>query len=375
MSRLGAVAGGVFALVALFGTPGCGGGGIGGTETALPSGPQTTAPPSNKVIYASLSRDDAVVAYRVGSDGFLSGDPFDSIALEEPRQVLVVGNILYVAQEEVVSSIQLLPDGSLPDSPTATTAPITDGDASRMLVIGNMLYVSWENISRIRAYRLSGGHVPSEPISTSGDSNTNYIPIVRAGAFIYAGTRDQARIDAYQILPDGSLNEFPEEQDPEARIFDCKDLIAKDGILYAIEQDDRRIVTFTIQGGGRLADEPDTKTQSRQAYAYLLLDGEDRLYASAFNAGRIDLYILPPGGEFTDKPRQREVAHTWSDTASFPTQMIIDNGILYVSQMGIGRIDGYVLGADGSPPDFPSTSTFALTDSYLNSITMGSFPP
>lgn len=374
MSRLGAVAVGVLALAALLGTQGCGGGG-GGTKTALPSGPQTTASPSNKVIYASLSRDDAVVAYRVGSDGFLPGDPFDSIALEEPRQVLVVGNILYVAQEEVISSIQLLPDGSLPDSPTATTAPVEDGDASRMLVIGNTLYASWEGISRIRVYKLSGGHVPSNPISSSGDSNTNYIPFVRAGAFIYAGTRDQARIDAYGILPDGSLNEFPEEQDPEARIFDCKDLVEKNGILYAIEQDDRRIVTFKIQGGGRLAAEPDSKTQSRQAYAYLLFDGEERLYASAFNEGRIDLYIVPPGGEFTDKPRQREVAHTWSDTASFPTQMIIDNGILYVSQMGIGRIDGYVLGADGSPPDYPSTSTFALKDSYLNSITMGSFPP
>jgi 6-phosphogluconolactonase (cycloisomerase 2 family) len=376
MSRLGAVAGGVFALAALLGAYGCGGGGgISGNKTALPSGPQTAAPPGDKVVYASLSQDDAVVAYRVGSDGFLPGDPFDSIALEEPRQVLVVGDILYVAQEEVVSSIQLLPDGSLPDSPTATTAPIRDGDASRMIVFNNMLYVSWEGVDRIYTYPLSGGHVSAQPVSGSGDSATNYIPIVRAGAFVYAGTRDQARIDAFRIQPDGSLDPDPEDQDPEARIFDCKDILHRNGILYAIEQDDRRIVTFTIQGGGRLPDEPDSKTQSRQAYAYLLLDGEDRLYASAFNDGRIDLYIIPPGGLFTDKPRQREVAHTWSDTASFPTQMIIDNGILYVSQMGIGRIDAYVLGSDGSPPDFPSSSTFALTDSYLNSITMGSFPP
>ena len=376
MSRFGTVAGGVLALAGLLGAYGCGGGGgISGNKTALPSGPQTSAPPSDKVIYASLSQSDAVVAYRVGSDGFLPGDPFDSIALEEPRNVLVVGDILYVAQEEVVSSIQLLPDGSLPDSPTATTAPIRDGDASRMIVFGDMLYVSWEGVDRIYAYPLSGGHVSVGSVSGSGDSGTNYVPIVRVGPYVYAGTRDQARIDAFRILPDGSLNSIPEDQDPEARIFDCKDLIHRGGILYAIEQDDRRIVTFTIQGGGRLPDEPDSKTQSRQAYAYLLLDGEDRLYASAFNDGRTDLYIIPPGGLFTENPRQREVAHTWSDTASFPTQMIIRDGILYVSQMGIGRIDAYVLGADGSPPDFPSSSTFALQDSYLNAITMGSFPP
>lgn len=376
MTRVGAVAGVAFALAALTGLCGCGGGGgISGDKTALPPGPQTEAPPSDKVIYASLSRSDAVVAYRVGTDGFLPGDPFDSIALEEPRQVLVVDDILYVAQEEVVSSIQLLPDGSLPDSPTATTAPIRNGDASRMIVFRDMLYVSWEGISRIYAYPLSSGHVSAEPVSGSGESNTNYIPIVRVGPLVYAGTRDQARIDAFRILPDGSLNPDPEEQDPEARIFDCKDIVHKDGILYAIEQDDRRIVTFTIQGGGRLPHEPESKTKSGQAYAYLLLDGEDRLYASAFNEGRIDLYIIPPGGLFADKPRQREVAHTWADTASFPTQMLIENGILYVSQMGIGRVDAYVLGSDGSPPQYPSSSTFALENSYLNSISMGTFPP
>jgi 6-phosphogluconolactonase (cycloisomerase 2 family) len=374
MTRLGAVSTGAIALTALLVVHGCGGG-ISGTETALPPGPQTSAPPSDKVIYASLSRDDAVLAYRVGADGFLPGDPFDSIALEKPRNVLVLGDILYVAQEDMVSSIQLLPDGSLPDSPTATTAPVREGNASRMLVFSDTLYVSWEGIDRIYAYPLSGGHVATQPVSGSGESGTNYIPMVRVGPYIYAGTRDQARIDAFRILSDGSLNGDPENQDPEARIYDCKDIIHRNGILYAIEQDDRRIVTFTIQGGGRLPNKPDSKTASRETYAYLLLDGEDRLYASAFNQGRIDLYIVPPGGLFSDKPRQREVAHTWSDTASFPTQMIIRDGVLYVSQMGIGRIDAYVLGGDGSLPDFPSSSTFALKDSYLNAISMGFFPP
>jgi hypothetical protein len=374
MTRLSAVAGGAFALAALL--SGCGGGGgIKGNKTALPAGPQTSAPPSNKVIYASLSHDDAVVAYRVGADGFLPGDPFDSISLDKPRNVLVRGDILYVAQEEFVSSIQLLPDGSLPDSPTATTAPVRDGNASRMVLLGDMLYVSWEGIDRIYAYPLSGGHVSTQPVSGSGESGTNYIPMVRAGPYIYAGTRDQARIDSFQILSDGSLSGVPENQDPEARIYDCKDIVHRAGILYAIEQDDRRIVTFTIQGGGRLPNKPDSKTKTRQAYAYLLLDGEDRLYATAFNEGRIDLYLIPPGGLFTDSPRQSEVAHTWSDTASFPTQMIIQDGILYVSQMGIGRVDAYVLGNDGAPPEFPSSSTFALDDSFLNAISMGFFPP
>ena len=359
------------ALALLLGSAACGSGD--GTKTALPPGPQTSAPPGDQVIYATLSQGDSVVAYRLGSDGFLPAEPFDEMFIDEPRQVLVVGNILYVAVETGVASVQLAADGSLPAQPTATTNPVKDADASQMIVNDDILYVSMEGLDRVRAYPLQGGHVSANPLTSSGDSNTNYIPIELVGDNLYAGTRDQARIDTYFVLPNGGLNIDPEVQDPEARIFDVKDLLHHNGILYAIEQDDRRLVTFTILESGLLPDEPDSKAARQQAYAYLALDGENRLYASAFNAGRIDLYILESDGYFTKK--QKLFAKTFSDTASFPTQMVIDGGILYVSQMGIGRIDAYVLGSDGAPPEFPSSSTFAIPDSYMNSIALASFPP
>jgi len=353
------------------GSAACGAGG--GTETALEPGPQTGAPPGDQVIYASLSQDDRVLAYRLGTDGFLPGEPFDEMIIEEPRQVLVVGDVLYIAVEEGVASVQLNADGSMPAQPTATSIPVKDGDASQMIVDGDMLYVSMEGIDSIRAYPLTGGQIAANPLTRSGESGTNYIPIELVNGVLYAGTRDQARIDAFFVRPDGSLTEDPEVQDPEARIFDVKDLLHNNGILYAIEQDDRRLVTFTILESGLLPYDFDSKTAQQQAYAYLALDGDNRLYASAFNAGRIDLYLLEPDGLFTRK--QKQYATTHGDTASFPTQILIDGGILYVSQMGIGRVDAYVLGSDGAPPDFPSSSTFAIPDSYLNSITMGSFPP
>ncbi len=361
------------ALVLALGAPGCGAGG--GTETALPPGPQTGAPPGDQVIYATLSQDDRVLAYRLGSDGFLPGEPFDEMIIEEPRQVLVVGDILYIAVEEGVASVQLEPDGSMPAQPTSSSIPVKDGDASQMIVDGDMLYVSMEGIDSVRAYRLVGGHVSANPLTRSGESGTNYIPIELVNGVLYAGTRDQARIDAFFVRVDGSLSEDPEIQDPEARIFDCKDLLAHNGILYAIEQDDRRLVTFTILESGLLPSDFDSKAAKQQAYGYLAIDddNDNRLYASAFNAGRIDLYILPDDGLFAKK--QKAYAKTFSDTASFPTQMLIEDGILYVAQMGIGRVDAYVLGSDGAPSQFPASSTFAITDSYLNSITMGSFPP
>lgn len=360
----------VFAFVAS--TPGCGS--SGGTKAALPPGPQTSAPPSDQVIYASLAHEDKVVAYRLGTDGFLPGEPFDWMEIDEPRQVLVEGNVLYVAQADGVSSIRINDDGSLPASPTAITARINKSDASQMIVNGSMLYVSMENIDRVLSYRLAQGQVSAQPVTVSGGSSTNYIPIeLGNNGFLYAGTRNQARIDTYAVFRGGLLSEDPELQDPEARIFDCKDLLHHDGILYAIEQDDRRIVTFTILPSGLLPNKPDSKTAGGQAYAYLALDGDDRLYASAFNEGRIDLYIIPPGGLFDKK--QKSYAHTWSDTGSFPTQMLIQNGLLYVAQAGIGRIDAYILGGDGAPSEFPATSTFTIADSYLNSITIGTFPP
>jgi 6-phosphogluconolactonase (cycloisomerase 2 family) len=353
------------------GTAACGAGS--GDETALLPGPQTGAAPGNQVIYASLSQDDRVLAYRLGADGFLPGEPFDELVIEEPRQVLVVDDVLYIAVEEGVASVQLEADGSMPSQPTASSIPVTDGDASQMIVEGDMLYVSMEGIDSIRAYPLTGGQISANPLTRSGESGTNYIPIELVDGVLYAATRDQARIDAFFLRSDGGLTEDPEIQDPEARIFDCKDLLHHNGILYAIEQDDRRLVTFTILDSGLLPYDFDSKTSRQQAYAYLALDGEDRLYASAFNAGRIDLYIIPSGGLFSKK--QKLYATTHGDTAAFPTQMLIEGGILYVSQMGIGRIDAYVLGSDGAPPPFPSSSTFAVPDSYLNSITMGSFPP
>ena len=369
--RIDLAAGCLLAVAVTVGSPGCGAGD--GTKTALPPGPQTSAPPGDQVIYATLSQGDAVLAYRLGSDGFLPAEPFDQMFIEEPRQVLVVDDILYIAAEEFIASVQLEADGSMPEQPTAATIPVKDGDASQMIVDGDMLYVSMEGIDSVRAYPLTGGHVAANPLSRSGESGTNYIPIELVDGVLYAGTRDQARIDAFFVRIDGSLSENPEIQDPEARIFDVKDMLAHNGILYAIEQDDRRLVTFTILESGLLPYDFDSKTARQQAYAFLALDGEKNLYASAFNAGRIDLFVLPDDGLFTRK--QKSAAHTWSDTASFPTQILIDSGILYVSQMGIGRVDAYVLGADGAPSEFPASSTFAIQESYLNSITMGSFPP
>ena len=55
--------------------------------------------------------------------------------------------------------------------------------------------------------------------------------------------------------------------------------------------------------------------------------------------------------------------------------MGLRDGILYVTQSGRDRVDAYILGVDGVPSSFPSSSTDAISGSYPNAITFGVYPP
>src|SRR5262245_47711900 len=105
-------------------TAGCDAGG--GTETALPPGEPTNAPPGNLVLYASMFDADRVVGYRLGTDGLMPREPFTSIDLQEPRTIVLDGNILYVLLDDRIVALTLAADGSLPRFLTSQTAPVQD---------------------------------------------------------------------------------------------------------------------------------------------------------------------------------------------------------------------------------------------------------
>jgi len=343
-----------------------------GTKRELPAGPQTSAPPSDTVLYVSEGQGNQVVSYRVGTDGLLTAMPFSSISLPNPRRLLLQGNVLFVALDDRLVSIELADDGSLPSEPTVVTDPVFEGNPLDMVIVDDVLYAAFENVLSILAYRLERGQLSAFPLTVSGTNFSEYRAIASANGFVYATSPRSGTIDTYVIGVGGGLPESPDSELPDKDIDFPEDMLINDGILYLIDAFDRRIKVFPIQSNGFLPNEPTSETKRVESYVRALIDG-NRLYASAYNEGRIDLYQLDSvDGNLAD---DRPVAFTENDTGAFPIGLALVNGVMYVTQAGRGRIDGYVVNPNGTLPPFPSTSTLAVKGSFPNDVVSGSFPP
>lgn len=322
-------------------------------------------------MYAALNDGDRIVGYRVGTDGLLPREPFTSIDLKSPRSMLLNGDFLYVLLDDRVVALELESDGTLPRVESSETAPIKNADGVDMLLRDNILYVAFEELNRIYAFRLVLGQLPTEPISTSGTSTSDYRSLAVRPGFLYAASLGDARIDTYVILEDGSLSSTPEPQEPVTEVFRPEDIVIRGDTLYSITQSRERIEAFTIERNGLLPDDWDSRTNSVQRYARLLLDG-DLLYASGLSLGRIDVYQINADGSL---PESQPFGRSASDPNSFPIGIALQDGIMYVAQSGLDRIDAYILNADGSPAKFPSSSTDPIDGAFPQDVVVGVFPP
>ena len=349
-------------------TGGCGS----GTATALPAGVHTSQGPGNKVVYVANSMGNTVAAYQLGSDGLLPAQPFSSISLDNPRRLALGSDVLYVSLADRVVSLDLATDGSLSASPSSSSAAITGSAPLEMLVSGGILYAADSGSRKIRAYTLAtGGDLPSEVLSVSGHSLSNYRTLALADGFLYAASRFSAAIDTYLISPDGSLGEFAETQVPATSVLYPEDILVNAGVLYSVDQGNERLNAYKIESNGLLPSDPTSNTTTEERYTDILLV-DTHLYATAYNKGRIDLYpVDAASGALVEAP---PVASTYFDTASFPAALAYDNGILYVAQAGLGRVDAYLIANNGTPTTFPSSSTLAVTGSFPTDIEIYTLP-
>ncbi len=327
----------------------------------LPAGPQSTAAPGNSYLYVTEARGNRLAAYRLGSDGLMPAAPFDTINLQNPRRIILVGDILYVATDDEVLSIRINADGSLPSVPTARSLPSNNADILDLLVVGDTLYAAFSGFRAIEVFRLSaGGHITDSPIGEGGEFSSDYQSIALFGEFLYAGARATARIDTFLVAGDGSISEEPLKQTPATFLSLPDKLLTRGGMLYSASKGRRRIVAYQIRADGLLPEEADSETARAGAYQDIILDG-DTVYASAFNEGRIDTFFLNADGSLQDRGPEHS---TKDDPTSFPAGMVLQGGVLYVAQAGAGRIDAYLTGASGFPDFFPTSSALALADSF-----------
>ena len=358
----------LLALVLILAT-GCGAGG--GTATALPAGGATTAVDGNKVLYVAQAQGNRIDAYRLGSDGLLVVEPFSTLAVNNPRRLTVSGDVLYASLGTAVGSLPLASDGSLPAQTTASTAESILASPMEILVRNGILYVAMSGLSEIQAYDLdSAGHVGEDTLSTSGGSFRNYRTLATYGDYMYAAARGSFTIDTYIIQSDGSLPETFETQLPMPAITMPDDITIDNGTIYTVDQNNERIKAYIIQSDGLLPSSANSKTEAAERYTDLLISG-GRLYATAYSAGRIDMYLLEDDGSLPSGP---PVASTHADTATFPSALAFSEAVIYVAQAGLGRVDAYLTGANGSPGSFPSSSTRAVAGSFPTDIEIYTLP-
>jgi len=331
----------------------CGAGG--GTSTELPAGPPTSAAPGNLVLYVAMAQGDRIDAYRLGVDGLLPSNPFDTIFVENPRRLAIADGVLHAALGDRIISLTLGEDGSLPAEPSAESEFLDNYEPNEIIVENGVLYVAATGRLRVESYRLDENNlIPTTPTgSGTGSFRGNYVSLELTDGILYAGARRTSNIDVFVLEEDGDVPTAAEDVDPQDRVALADEIVVRDGILYVTSGTDKSIRAYRIRNDGTLPDDFQSRTATEEFYSAMLLNG-DLLYASAYNAGRIDVYDIDANGML---PEESPTFRTAADPASYPNELLLHGGILYAAQAGLDRVDAFIIDQNGLPASFPSSST------------------
>ena len=341
---------------------------------------------------------------------------------DNPRRVVVHPTdptLLYVATLRRIQVIRLDANGGRCIDETTSDKEVVpdanDSDPVDMVIdptIGNgILYVAGRGSSRIDAYPIGDdGTLPSLPSSCIvGASNSEFSSLTPMGeGFFAAGGEVQIEVHprvAGQFLPEPDPNatttpspaptvsptpapgETPGPNVPSPERSTCLNarLISTPlsaissaivnqllfvpsasaplGELFIAEEVSRRIFTFPVNADGVIDDDDSSVTKRAGVYQRMLRHqrgGSILLYSSVFNEGRVDVFRLE-NGLLPDESFSR----TAEDPNTLPVGLVIDGdggSVLYVSQGGVDRVDGYRIEADGGLEDEPITSTVPPRD-------------
>ncbi len=140
-------------------------------------------------------------------------------------------------------------------------------------------------------------------------------------------------------------------------------------VLLVNELGKNQITGRPIPPDGALTNERTSRTYqiNGQFDAFLLNPTGTRLYAAAYQIGRIDWFGIDAGGNIVD-----DGGRTFESPVSYPTGLQLvtmettsgERTTLFVSLGGLARVDAYEVLADGSLGNKPFSSSLARTDSF-----------
>ncbi len=357
--------------------------------------------------------------------------PEQRIATDDnPRRVVAHPtdpSLLYVATQERVQVVRLRASGGSAciaeaKSDEEVVPGADESDPVDMVIdpsVGNgILYVASRGGNRIDAYPIADdGAIPPLPSSCivgGGDSDFAALAPLGDGFFAAAGA---VQIEIHPRV----LGQFLPEPDPQATatptaaptvsptpepgetpgpgvpspetttcidarlvstpisvigaalvtqlLFDTS-VSAPLGELFVAEEVSERLFTFPVNADGVISDRDSSSTKRAGVYQRMVrhrYGAAEVLYASVYNEGRVDAFLLENGGLLPSKTFSR----TAEDPKSLPVGMVVDptGSILYVAQGGYDRVDGYRIRSDGGLPNEPATSTAPPTTASGDSLT------
>jgi hypothetical protein len=402
---------------------------------SIPPGPETPPPGANIYVYVAESRNEAlenfggaVSVYPLGANGeFVEGPATASLPATNPRRLTVHPelDVLYVLTRNQVRAFDISGGGlqslcQTPDTelrPPCATAPRPGSNPTDLTVrqadTGEwLLYVVEGGIpgdgalnTRVSAFPLDErGGLPEFAATAARNPNSQ---LFRGMAFsdIYLFATDNAvqSIDRFEVEPDGKLpltipTPTPDGQQtpqptaeptptppgqtpaptpeptptppqwyiPRPQRVRLGDAVAEGlprQLIYVISQNARRIFSYPLTSEMDVEPEAAQTPRIDGVYEDLLLDPANRyLHATAFQMGRIDSFVLQADGMIDSTTASR----TLDNPASYPGGMewltFTDASgevqrRVFVAQGGLNRVDAFPVEADGSLRAEPATSS------------------
>jgi 6-phosphogluconolactonase (cycloisomerase 2 family) len=376
-------------------------------------------PPASagQLIYGTAATGNSILGYCIRENGGLAPDPHvQKPTVNNPRRVIVAGDVLYVAGNTAVEALRIESDGRLT---SLGKTPRTHNANPRDIAVDpqrRMLYMPHRIQERIVAY----------PLAEDGSIADDFQSCVRAdvlggwedvevqGDRLYASaTTFRGEIDVYPIAADGSLPEpvlDPDDIDPDVgqpcdasnnvitaplSQRTCLDgasaFVFQDEMLYLIERFNFRLSAFRLQpdglfsplvpigdGGCGTLDQQARDSKTRQIVNFVdVIQFRGTVFASFFDGGRV--HSFPLKDDSSDQPTRlpkKSRRKTNRDFARTPVRMAAGESTdgqltLYVSGGDNDRIEAYRLRQTKKgllPRHKPFSRTTGIRQTFVNDV-------